>query len=283
MKKTVFFNAKGGTGKTTICYNYGWYLSEIKKKKVLLMDFDPQINLVQSFKKGVVNKYGNNLESLVKNFIEGKEINFSSYVVNITPNLDLLPSSNNIALLEEYLTNHILKRTFEEKLLYRAKYRNQIIRKILEEKIKEDIYDYVLVDSQPNFSLLSTSSIIFAKNILVVIKPELFSFLDINYLRKIIRELQKSFYVNIKIIGVIINAYEKRRKDIEYLVRELHKKYGDQVRIYKNKIRYLSNYKKSVAMHRAPVFKTYPNSNASREMLELFSEITDREDEFYYK
>ncbi len=283
MKKTVFFNAKGGTGKTTICYNYGWYLSEIKKKKVLLMDFDPQINLVQSFKKGVINKYGNNLESLVRNFIEEKEINFNSYIVNITPNLDLLPSSNNIALLEEYLTNHILKRTFEEKLLYRAKYRNQIIRKILEEKIKEDSYDYVLVDSQPNFSLLSTSSIIFAKNILVVIKPELFSFLDINYLRKIIRELEKSFYVNIKIIGIIINSYEKRRKDIEYLVKELHRKYGDQIRIYKNKIRYLSNYKKSVAIHRAPVFKAYPNSNASREMLELFSEITDREDEFYYK
>ena len=53
MEKVVFFNTKGGTGETTICYNYGWYLAEKRNKKVLLMDFDPQINLVQAFKKGI--------------------------------------------------------------------------------------------------------------------------------------------------------------------------------------------------------------------------------------
>ena len=66
MKKIVFFNAKGGTGKTTLCYNYGWYLSHQKGKKVLMMDFDPQINLVQSFNLGSASKFGQNLETLIK-------------------------------------------------------------------------------------------------------------------------------------------------------------------------------------------------------------------------
>ncbi|MEA2015949.1 MAG: ParA family protein [Actinomycetota bacterium] len=49
MEKIVFFNTKGGTGKTTLCYNFGWYLASKKNKKILFMDFDPQINLVQAF------------------------------------------------------------------------------------------------------------------------------------------------------------------------------------------------------------------------------------------
>jgi len=283
MKKVVFFNAKGGTGKTTLCYNYGWYLAEKQNKRVLMLDFDPQINLVESFNRGVVNKYGNNLDTLIRNFIDGKQIRFSSYVIKVRRNLDILPTSNNISLVEEYLTDHIIARTFSERVLYKAKYRNQIIKKVLEEKIGENDYDYVLIDSQPNFSLLSTSSIIYARNMFVVVKPELFSFLDIKYLMKIISNLEKNFYVKIKIVGIIINAFEKRKRDSEYLVQELVKRYGGKIRIYNHKIRYLSQYQKSIAVQRKPVFKAYPGSEAAKDMLNLFEEIVEREDEFYYR
>ncbi|MGM0366765.1 MAG: ParA family protein [Actinomycetota bacterium] len=283
MKKVVFFNAKGGTGKTTLCYNYGWYLAEKKNKRVLMLDFDPQINLVESFDRGVANKYGNNLDTLIKNYIDGMQIKFSSYITKINKNLDILPTSNNISLMEEYLTNHIIARTFSEKVMYKAKYRNQIIKKVLEEKIDEDSYDYVIIDSQPNFSLLSTSSIIYARNIFVVVKPELFSFLDIKYLMKIISKLEKDFYVKIKIVGVIINAFEKRKKDSEYLAKELVKRYGDRIRVYNQRIRYLSHYQKSIATQRKPIFKAYPDSEAAKDMLDLFEEIMNREDEFYFR
>jgi len=73
MKKIAFFNAKGGTGKTTICFNYGFYLAEKNKKKVLFMDLDPQTNLVYSFGKENKTPTGNNLNTLVINLF--KEIN----------------------------------------------------------------------------------------------------------------------------------------------------------------------------------------------------------------
>ena len=283
MKKIVFFNAKGGTGKTTLCYNYGWYLAQKKNKRVLMLDFDPQINLVESFNRGVANKYGNNLDTLIKNFVDGKQIRFSSYISKISKNLDIVPTSNNISLIDEYLTDHIIGRAFSEKIMYRAKYRNQIIKKLLEEKINEQDYDYVIIDSQPNYSLLSASSIIYAKNILVVVKPELFSFLDIKYLMKIISKLEESFYVKIKIVGIIINAFEKRKSDAEHVAGELTKRYGSRIRIYKHRIRYLTHYQKSIANRRMPVFKAYPGSEAARDMLDLFEEIVKRENEFYFK
>ncbi len=275
MKKVVFFNTKGGTGKTTICYNYGWYLAEKKDKKVLFLDFDPQINLVQAFNKGTSNDKGNNLDTLIINYIKGNDINFNDYIIKISNNIDLLPSSNNVSLIEEYLTDYLLGKTFKEQKIYKATHRNAIINELLEENINEDDYDYIVIDSQPNFSLLSTTSIIYAKNIIVVVKPELFSFLDIEYLNKIIENLEKRFYIKINIAGVIVNAFEKRKKMSEFIVKNLEARYKDKLPILKQKIRYLVPYQKSILLKREPVFLSYPDEEATSDIIKLFSNVDE--------
>jgi len=275
MEKVVFFNTKGGTGKTTICYNYGWYLAEKKDKKVLFLDFDPQINLVQAFNKGTSNDKGNNLDTLIINYIKGNNINFNDYIIKISNNIDLLPSSNNVSLIEEYLTDYLLGKTFKEQKIYKATHRNAIINELLEENINEDDYDYIVIDSQPNFSLLSTTSIIYAKNIIVVVKPELFSFLDIEYLNKIIENLEKRFYIKINIAGVIVNAFEKRKKMSEFIVKNLEARYKDKLPILKQKIRYLVPYQKSILLKREPVFLSYPDEEATSDIIKLFSNVDE--------
>jgi chromosome partitioning protein len=273
MKKIVFFNTKGGTGKTTICYNYGWYLAEKRNKKVLFMDFDPQINLVQAFHKGLAFKSDKNLENLIVNHIKKEEIIFKDYIIKITNNIDLLPSSNNISLMEEYLTDYLLNRVYNENKIYLSIQRNIIIKKILDQYINPQDYDYVVMDSQPNFSLLSTTSIVYAKNIIIVLKPELFSFLDIKYLNKIIKNLEEKFEIKINITGVIINAFEKRKKTSVNAVSRLLQKYGEEFHILDEKIRYLSHYQLSIALKRSPVFIAFPSSEASVDLLNVFNKI----------
>ncbi len=272
MKKVVFFNTKGGTGKTTICYNYGWYLAEKKKKKVLFMDFDPQINLVQALNKEA-NNSKNNLDNLIVDYLKGKVINFEDYIVKINDNIDLLPASNNISLIEEYLTDFLLNKSLTENKIYKASYRNTIIKDILEDSLDENDYDYIVIDSQPNFSLLSTASIIYARTIIVVIKPELFSFLDINYLIKIIKNLEKKYDITIQVAGVIINAFEKRKKIPEMVVDILQETYGHNLRIFKQKIRYLMHYQESISSKKEPVFIAFPNAEASDDIMKLFSQV----------
>ncbi|MBN2072866.1 MAG: ParA family protein, partial [Actinobacteria bacterium] len=272
MEKIVFFNTKGGTGKTTICYNYGWYLSEKKNKKVLFMDFDPQINLVQAFGRKLDGSEAN-LDRLIIDSLKGKEINFKDYIIKISDNLDLLPSSNNISLIEEYLTDYIIDRTFTGQDIYKAYYRNIIIRDIFEKTVPGDYYDYIVIDSQPNFSLLSTTAIIYTRKVVIVLKPELFSLLDIEYLNKIIKSLEKKYKIEIMIAGIVVNAFEKRKKIPGQVINILEKKYGGKVKIFDQKIRYLTHYQKSISSNREPVFKSFPDSEASIDILNLFSQI----------
>ncbi|MBA7509946.1 hypothetical protein ES705_01920 [subsurface metagenome] len=272
MEKVVFFNTKGGTGKTTICYNYGWYLAEKKDKKVLFMDFDPQINLVQALGKAS-DESKVNLDNLMIDYLKGKKINFEDYVIKITDNIDLLPSSNNISLVEEYLTDYLLNKTFSEHKVYKALNRNMVIRDIFEENISENHYDYIVIDSQSNFSLLSTTSIIYARKVIVVIKPEWFSLLDIDYLSKIIKNLERKYNVEIKIVGIIVNAFEKRKTVPKHVVDTLQKKYGDRLTIFNQKIRYLVHYEKSISLKREPVFISFPYAEASYDIIRLFSQV----------
>jgi chromosome partitioning protein len=273
MNKIVFFNTKGGTGKTTICYNYGWYLAEKRNKRVLFLDFDPQANLFQAFHKKLAVKEGKNLENLIVNYIKKQEVNFKDYIIKITSKIDLLPSSNNISLIEEYLTDYLLARTFDENKIYQAMHRNTIIKKVLEQYISSEDYDYVIIDSQPNYSLLSTTSIIYAKNIIMVLKPELFSYLDVKYLKKIITNLEGKFNIKVNIAAVIINAYEKRRITSENISAKFVNKYSDTFNIINQKIRYLSHYQLSISLNREPVFISFPSSEASLDLLNAFKEV----------
>jgi chromosome partitioning protein len=273
MKKIVFFNTKGGTGKSTICFNYGWYLAEYCKKRILFLDFDPQISLMQSFLKISSIPEKKCIEKLIVNFIKKEEINIDDYIIKVNDYIDLIPSSNNLSLLDEYLTEYLLEKVHQEKKLYKSDCRNRIIKEALDKYIDPEKYDYVLIDSQPNYSLLSASSIIFAQNIVLVLKPEIFSFLDIKYLTRIVKNLEEKFEIKINIVGLLINAYEKRRKTSESVVNRLTQGYGVDFHIIQQKIRFLSYYQLSIVQNSEPVFLTYPNSLASLDLLDAFGEL----------
>ena len=272
MKKVVFYNTKGGTGKTTMCYNYGWYLAEKRNKKVLFMDFDPQTNLVQSFNfKQRIKEFS--FEKFILKYLHRKPVNFADYLIKINKNIDLLPSTNNLSLLEEYLTDYLLERTFTDNKLYQALNRNKLIKRILEEYVDDDSYDYILIDSQPNYSLLSTTSIIFAENVVVTLKPEMFSFIDIKYLIKIIDNINEKFKTDAKLVCIMINAYEKKKKIADSIIGKMERTYGNKLVILEKKIRYLSQYQISIAVNKEPVFITFPDSEASKELIEAFEEM----------
>jgi len=273
MKKVVFFNTKGGTGKTTLCYNYGWYLAAKRRKRVLFLDFDPQINLVRAFRDIPETASEKTLERLIMRYITKEPAELRDFLVRINDHIDLLPSSNNISQLDERLTDYLLQRSCQEGKVYRSLHRNIIIKRVLEGYIREGNYDYVLIDSQPNYSLLSTTAILYAQNIVVVLRPELFSYLDVHYLFKIEKTLEEKFGVDIRIIAAIINGFETGRKICQTFVDGFRFRYGERLPILSQKLRHLSPYQMSITMERLPVFLTSPSSEASIEIIKAFHEL----------
>jgi len=275
MKKIAFFNAKGGTGKTTVCFNYGFYLADKKNKKVLLMDFDPQANLVYSFGKGNSSSSGHNLDSMIVNYLKGQKIDLNDYIIKINENISLIPSSNNISLIDEYITDFLIGKCVDDNTKYKSHERNLFIKNMLIDVIKPWEYDYLLIDCAPSFSLLSTAALIYAENILVVMKAEQYSFVDIDYLNKIINNLNRKYLSKIKITGVIINAFEKRKNISKRIAEEINDKFGGQMTIFNQKLKFLSSYQSSITNDSKPVFVSFPESEASKSILKLFGEIDD--------
>ena len=190
MKIISIINQKGGVGKTTSAINIAYSMT-LLNKKTLLIDIDPQGNTssgINAFKK------------------EGKKLNSSYELIykkqKIEPtqsfNLNIIPSSLKLALLEKELTNEIARKIFKNSLL----------------KYRKDNYDFILIDCPPTLSILTINALVASKYVLIPIETEFFAFEGINQLLDTINAV-KQINKELKIIGVFINKYDIRNKSKE--------------------------------------------------------------------
>lgn len=238
-----------------------------------MLDFDPQVNLVYSFGRDYKNPEGNNLESMLIDFIKGKRIILEDYTIKAGKNLTILPTSNNISVIDEYLTDFLVRKSVEKGLVLKSIERNFLLKDMLDRVIKPWEFDFVLIDCQPSFSLLSNTALIYAENVLIVLKPEPYSLVDVDYMKKIIKNLNRRFNSDINIAGVIINAFELRKRLAWEITKKIQDSFEGECEVFNEKIKFLSHYQSSIFLENQPVFKTYPGSMASRSILNLFKEI----------
>lgn len=188
LKKTIsFYNFKGGTGKTSLCYQVSAHLA-LMGFKVLVIDADPQGHLSTSYGFDSTHDYPT-LCDVIQETIE-----LPQAIRNVFPGLDCIPS--NLALTRlEVLLNDLPKR--EERI------------KIILGPVK-DLYDFIIFDTNPTISLLNRNILVFSDLISIVCETQPYSLNGLKLLMEDMNKFYKNMQTSIPDILVIPNKYEDR-------------------------------------------------------------------------
>jgi chromosome partitioning protein len=178
---------KGGTGKTTTTINLGRALV-LKKKKVLLIDLDPQGNL--SYSLGIPEEI-NGLTELIIEEVTLKDVLLKR------EGMDVLPS--NLSLADIELSLHSIKD------------REYVLKEVIAGF--KDQYDYVLIDCPPSLSLLTVNALTASDKVVV---PILLDVLSLQGLRQILGTIKK-------VLATIVDERKRLSREImEFIDNNFH-------------------------------------------------------------
>jgi chromosome partitioning protein len=181
-------NQKGGVGKTTTSINLSASLAK-KKKKVLLIDLDPQGNATSGM--GIDKK---KIEKSIYDVIIGEEPIIDAIISTETQKLDICPSNIQLAGAEVELVSVMSRET---------RLKSHI------EKIAEN-YDYVIIDCPPSLGFLTINSLTAADSVLIPIQCEYYALEGLSQLMNTIKLVQKHLNPELEVEGVLLTMYDSR-------------------------------------------------------------------------
>ena len=201
-------NQKGGVGKTTTCINLAAGLAYLKKK-VLMVDFDPQGNATQ----GIGHRVGLN-DLTVYDAVLDEEVDIRDCIKTLNrPPMDILPSNINLAGADLQLAK------IEED-------REQLLKRALE-PVQYD-YDYIIIDCPPSLGLLNTNALTAADSVLIPVQSEYYALEGITQLLQTIRLVQRLFNPDLKIEGVLLTMYDARTNLSAEVGQEIRKHFKEK-------------------------------------------------------
>lgn len=200
-------NQKGGVGKTTSSVNLAAALARFKKK-VLMIDMDPQGNATVS-----VGIEKDELEVSVLEVLLGEAKAKSAVVKTEIKNLEVIGSNSDLTAAEVALID-------DEKGSLR-------LRKALRKQ--KDRYDVILIDCPPTLNMLTLNALGAADGLLVPVQCEYFALEGLSALMDTIEAVQESLNPDLHIDGLLRTMHDRRNNLANDVSNELVKHFGMQV------------------------------------------------------
>ncbi|MBO5770028.1 MAG: ParA family protein [Spirochaetales bacterium] len=204
-QKIIFYNQKGGVGKTTAAVNLGSSLADLGYR-VLLIDFDAQCNLT-----GAVS--GNSRKNNIYQVITGQIKTEDAIQPTIVKNLYLIAGSLDLAGLGVELVDEENREYFLKNAL---------------SSIEND-FDYILLDCPPSLGLETMNALVWCNKVIIPLQCEYLAMEGLNLIMRTVTNVKKKLNPDISILGILFTMYSKRARLNQEVVEDISEFFPDLV------------------------------------------------------
>jgi chromosome partitioning protein len=254
----VLLNQKGGVGKTSACHHLAGAFAKMKRR-VLLMDNDPQGSLTQGL---LGPDAARNLDPFLTIYALYHSGADAAQIIQPTgfEGIDLIPGNE---MVTEYNTPrpHLT-----------ARHDHQFALKEAVDSIK-DFYDLILIDCPPNLHLCSWAALTAADRLIIPLQPEDYGAQGIRDVHESIRLVREQTNPGLMILGYLVTMWNARRSIHKMYDENLRELYGAQV--FETRVPHAAEYPEAIA-YRRPISMYKPKGMAARAIQTLAEEILSR-------
>jgi chromosome partitioning protein len=199
-------NQKGGVAKTTTCLNLGAALAQ-RRRRVLLVDLDPQANLTLGLGFDPYQQPHTSYEVLLN-----PERGAGFAVQSVGECLDIIPATLDMAAAELELAGKIGRELLMREALTPLR----------------GGYDYILIDPPPSLGLFTLNALVAADEVLIPLQIHIYALRGLAQLQKTVRLVQK-LNPQLRITGIVCTMVDRRNNLSVAVESEIREKFSDLV------------------------------------------------------
>ena len=207
-KIVALANQKGGVGKTTTAINFSACLAE-KRKKILLVDLDPQANATSGL--GLEKGFGQSIFPALLGETPGASLIKETGIKN----LDIIPSELDLAGAEIAIARR-------DDYLHR-------LQEAMDPIIESGAYDFIVLDCPPSLGILFMNALNIADEVIIPLQCEYLALEGLSVMVDIVNQIRDAGNPKLYISGILMTMYNVSTNLSQQVVQEVVTHFGDRV------------------------------------------------------